>query len=84
MKKLIISILLFTSTICVAEDLTKKDKVEWNAEIDKAIMTLARLKTCVKKVKRKVDLEPCGVKNIRSLLKLNSPDNPLIIEINKH
>ena len=83
MKGLILSILLFSSTYSIAEELTAADKQQWTEELDKRIIALAKLKACVKKVKRKQDLEPCGVRSVKQLLEFNSPDNIIMKEISK-
>jgi hypothetical protein len=83
MKGLILSILLFGSTYSIARELTSAEKSEWTTELDKGIIALAKLKACVKKVKRKQDLEPCGVRSVKDLLEFHSPDNVIMKEINR-
>jgi hypothetical protein len=84
MKGLILFILLLGSTYSIGMELTAEDKQQWTEELDRRIVALAKLKACVKKVKRKQDLEPCGVKSVKDLLEFNSPDNIIMKEVNRY
>lgn len=90
MKGIVLSIMFMWSGAIFANDpadseiLNKKEKESWFLEVDKRIKVIAKLRACVVKVKRKMDLKPCGVKHVKETIELNDPKSSFMKELNKY